>query len=148
MDALGADREETAMWARVTDEALARAAWEPGDAWAQMAAGEALSHVGRHAEAVAAFDRAVAIGLPFRAFWYQFGYYRSLWALGLYERVIALADVTLAGMKGENLEESRYWRGMALRSLGREDEARLEFETALRFNPLFTPAAEALATQR
>jgi tetratricopeptide (TPR) repeat protein len=145
MEALGPDRDEAAMWARVAADTAGRASAAPGDAWAQYAQGEAMSRVGRHSDAVAAFDRAVAIGLPFRAFWYQFGFYRSLSALGLHDRVIAQADATLAGMKGENLEESRYWRGMALRALGREEEARADFQAALRYNPLFTPAAEALA---
>ena len=66
-------------------------------------------------------------------------------ALDELERLIAHADATLAGMGGENLEEHRYWRGMALRGLGREAEALAEFRTALAFNPLYAPARAALA---
>lgn len=142
---LGPDADETAMWSRLAEDIGAWAAAEPGSAWAHFALGEALERTERHGEAVAAFDRAIAIGLPYRAFWYQFGLYRSLFALGAYDRMIAHANATLETMGGENLEESRYWRGMALRALGREDEARAEFETALRYNPLYAPAAEALA---
>jgi tetratricopeptide (TPR) repeat protein len=143
--AIGADWDDAPMWGRALadQEAWARAA--PDDPWAHFALGEAREHVGDHAGSVAAFDRAIAIGLPFRAFWYQFGYYRALYGLGAYDRLIAHADVTIQSMHGENLEESHYWRGLALRQLGREDEARAEFETALRFNPLYTPATEALA---
>jgi tetratricopeptide (TPR) repeat protein len=143
--AIGSDWNDGAMWTRVLAEEADWARREPESAWASFALGEAREQVGDHAGAVAAFDRAVVIGLPFRAFWYQFGYYRALVETGAYPQVIAQADVTLASMDGENLEESRYWRGVALRGLGREAEARAEFETALRFHPLFAPAREALA---
>lgn len=143
--AMGSDWDEAAMWRRALAEAEAWAAASPGEAWAQFALGEARSQQQDHAGAVAAFDRAVAIGLPFRAFWYQFGYYSSLFETGAFDRIIALADQTLAPMKGENLEESQYWKGRALRGLGREEEARASFERALEFNPLYGPAREALA---
>jgi tetratricopeptide (TPR) repeat protein len=143
--ALGADADEAAMWQRAVADQEERARRDPGDAWASFALGEALSRVGRNEEAVAAFDRAMAVGLPFRAFWYQFGYYRSLAATAQYERIVSQADATLATMKGENLEESRYWRGVALRALGREAEAEVEFQTALFYNPLYQAARDALA---
>ena len=50
----------------------------------------------------------------------------------------------LAPMKGEQLEESHYWRGMALRGLGREAEAVEAFRAALRFNPRLVEARVAL----
>ncbi len=143
--AIGPDWDDAAMWQRALDDATRWAAAAPGDAWAWFALGEIKARMGDHGEAVAAFDRAIGIGLPFRAFWYQFGYYRALVETGAYDRAVAHADATLGSMKGENLEESHYWRGIALRRLGREDEARASFERALAFNPGFAPAREALA---
>jgi tetratricopeptide (TPR) repeat protein len=145
--AIGTDWDDGAMWARARAEREAAVAGGQPDAWAWFTLGTARSHSGDHAGAVAAFERAVALGLPFRTFWYQFEYYVSLYATGQNERVIALADQTLAAMKGENLEESRTWRGLALRALGREEEARADFRAALGFNPLYAPAAEALGIQ-
>ena len=142
--AIGADWADAAMWARARADLEAAAAGAPEDPWAWVALGEVRSRQGDHAAALEAFEQARRIGLPFRAFWYQFGYYRSAAATGAWDRILALADATLEGMKGENLEESRYWRGVALRHLGREDEARADFETALRFNPLFASARDAL----
>jgi tetratricopeptide (TPR) repeat protein len=144
--AIGPDWDDDAMWRRALADQAAWVARSPGDAWAWFALGEARARTGDHAGSVAAFDRAIAIGLPFRAFWYQFGYYRALVETGAYDRVVAHADATLQSMKGENLEESHYWRGVALRHLGREEEARGSFERALLFNPLFGPAWEALST--
>ena len=146
-DAIGADWDDAAMLRDARSDAEAAASAEPGNAWRWFALGEARSAQHDDAAAVEAFDRAVAIGLPFRAFWYQFGYYRSLMAIGAFDRVVALADQTLESMKGQNLEESHYWRGMALHSLGREDEARQSFERAVTFNPNFEPARQALAEQ-
>lgn len=143
-DAVGADWEEGAMWSRALVEREAALAAGGGDAWAWFALGTARNHAGNHAGAVEAFDRAVAIGLPPRTFWYQFEYLESMDALGQNEKVIALADRMLAMMKGENMEESRYWRARALERLGRSEEARADLERALEFNPLFAPARQAL----
>lgn len=115
-----------------------------GDGWAHFALAEARARVGDWAGAAEAGDRAMAAGLPFRALWYQFGYYRSLHETGRFQNLLDLCDRTLAPMKGEQLEESHYWRGMALRGLGREAEAVAAFQAALRFNPNFGEARTAL----
>lgn len=141
--ALGPLADEAAM----QRAALARQEAEDtaiGDAWAHFALAEARARLGDWPGAAEAGDRAMAKGLPFRALWYQFGYYRALHALGRYDDLLALCDRTLAPMKGEQLEESHHWRGMALRGLGREDEAVAAFQAALRYNPGFVPAREAL----
>jgi hypothetical protein len=142
--ALGADWDEAAQWRRILAEREAAVAGGAADAWSFFTLGAARSRNGDHPGAVAAYDRAVAMGLPFRTFWYQFEYFKSLYETGQPDRIIALADKNLASMKGENLEESRYWRGLALRRLGREAEAQADLQKALQFNPLFGPAREAL----
>jgi tetratricopeptide (TPR) repeat protein len=141
---VGENRSDASMWetAREASEGWTRES--PDDPWAWFTLGEALSHLSRHEDSVAAFDRAIGIGLPYRAFWYQFGYYQSLAALGRYERLLEHAETTLETMHWENLEESHYWRGEALRNLGRTAEARESFDRALEFNPLYAPAAAAL----
>lgn len=141
---LGPDMDEQANARRMLAAEEARAAAEPANAWAWYALGEVRARLGDHPGAVAAFDRAIAIGLPFRAFWYQFGYYRALIETGAHERALQHADATIETMKGENLEESHYWRGVALERLGRPDEARASFARALDFNPLFAAAQAAL----
>ncbi len=141
---LGEDADPAANEARVAQQVRAFADAHPQDAWAHYALGESLARRGRHDEAVAAFERAIAIGLPFRAFWYQFGYAESLHALGRNEQLLAQADVTLAPMKGENLEEWQFWRGRALEGLGRREEAREAYQRALFFQPSFAPASQAL----
>lgn len=115
-----------------------------GDGWAHFALAEARARVGDWSGAAEAGDRAMAAGLPFRTLWYQFGYYRALYETGRFQNLLDLCDRTLAPMKGEQLEETHYWRGMALRGLGREAEAVAAFQAALRFNPNFGEARTAL----
>lgn len=143
--ALGDDWDAGAAWARVrgaleADAVGARA----GEAWTWFALGEARERTLDADGAVAAFERAIAIGLPLRAFWYQFGFARALAGTGGWDRLLAHADATITTMDGQNLEEWHYWRGRALRALGREDEAIAAFERALSFNANLAVAAEAL----
>jgi tetratricopeptide (TPR) repeat protein len=145
---LSEDWESADMWSRVLARQYDWLAREPDLAWAHFALGEALSQTGDHAAAVAAFERARAIGLPFRAFWYQFGAYRSMLEIGAYEELISLADETLAPMNGENLEESHYWKGLALLALDRREEGLDSLRRALVYNPRFEAASAALDAAR
>lgn len=142
--ALGADIEERAAWSRALQRAAAWAGAEPNAPWAWFALGEARSRLGDWRGSVDAFERANAIGLPMRAYWYQFGFARSLLELGMHERLLAQADVTLETMQGENLEEWHVYRGHALAALGRRTEAREAFERAVAFNPSSSMARAAL----
>ena len=144
-NALGSDADPNAMWQRVVQAQEAWVAAESGNAWAHFALGEARSKTGQHGPALEAFDQANALGLPFRTYWYQFGYYESSFAAGRHESLIGHADATIQSMQGENLEESHYWRAKSLRALGRDEEARAGFNRALEFNPNFEPARAALS---
>jgi hypothetical protein len=142
--ALGPDTDQAAVLRSLRARLESEVASGADDAWAWYTLGEALSRSAAHEEAVSAFERAIAIGLPTRAFWYQFGFLSSLVESGRAERAVAHADATIATMSGENLEESHYWRGLALESLGREEEARASFMRALEFNPLYEAPRKAL----
>lgn len=143
--ALAGDASDEAMWARVDAQVEAYGAAHADDPWGWFALGEARARRHDAAGAVAAFDRARSIGLPFRAFWYQFGYAQALFETGAYEALVAQADATLESMHGENLEEWHVWRGRALHALGRDAEARAAYEHALAFHAGFPPAVAALA---
>jgi tetratricopeptide (TPR) repeat protein len=112
-------------------------------AFAWFNVGSSLNGLGLHQEAVAAYDQARRLGLPWRMLWYQFGPYESYFAAGRHDDVINLATATLN--IANNLEESYYWRGMALLAKGEKDRARAEFQAAVKFNPNYIPAQQALA---
>jgi hypothetical protein len=134
--------------AAVHQAALARAQSEidadPGDAFAWFNLGTNLTALGDNASASAAYDQARVAGLPWRMLWYQFGPYEAYNATGRYDDTIALADSVLAVTA--NIEESYYYKGQALQARGDTGGARALYETALRYNPNFTPASAALAS--
>lgn len=141
-DIIGADWDDRVMYENAV--ALARAEIEanPKDAFAYFNLGTSLNGLAQYKQAVAAFDQARVLKLPWRMMWYQFGAYRAYYETKRYDEILALADATLRS--AENLEESHYYRGLALQSLGRDAEARAAFESALRFHKNFRPAQEAL----
>lgn len=112
------------------------------DAFGYYNLGANLQGLGDPARAAEAFDRAREIGLPWRLLWYRFEIFETYAALGRWEDVRALADANLRN--APNLEESLYWRGRAKSAAGDEAGARADFERALRLNPLYAPARDAL----
>jgi tetratricopeptide (TPR) repeat protein len=63
--------------------------------------------------------------------------------VGRYEELIALADATQKPVG--DLEESYYYKGLALAKLGRAVEARDALTLALKYNPNYRAAQDALA---
>lgn len=140
---LGTAMDAEAAYRAAAARAEAAAAAAPDDAFAWFNLGSSLAALGEHAAAAAAFDHARVAGLPWRMLWYQFGPFESYLAVERYDDVIALADANLRN--AGNLEESHYWKGRALAAADQPDAARQAFEQALKANPNFAPARQALA---
>lgn len=140
---VGADMDNTAMYDRALEVAQAEAMADPADAFAWFNAGSSLTALGRYAEAAEAFDRARTLGLPWRILWYQFGPFEAYYAVGRLNEVLALTEANLK--RAGNLEESHYYRGLALDALGQAKAARKAYQMALKYNPNFTRATEVLA---
>ncbi len=95
--------------------------------------------------AVAAYDEARRIGLPWRMLWYQFGPYEAYIAVGRYQDVIDLAKIQLNETgTSQYIEETYYYAGLAREGLGEQDRALVNFNTALELDPNFTPAQDAI----
>lgn len=93
--------------------------------------------------AAGAFDYARANGLPWRMLWYQFGPFEAYNAVGRYQDSIDLAQSNLNDGGGQYVEETFYYAGVAREGLGELDRALTNYNTAIQFNPNFTPAVEA-----
>lgn len=140
---IGAEMEDAIMWQGALARARADAAATPDNAFAWFNLGTAYNALGDYANAATAFDQALAIGLPWRMLWYQFGPYQAYVENGRYQDVLLLANTTLKDRP--YFEESYYYKGLALAALGDRKTARENLNKALAFNPNFTLAAVALA---
>jgi Peptidase_C39 like family/Tetratricopeptide repeat len=142
---LGDALDDQTMYTQAVARARAEIQAHPNDAFAEFDLGSSLNGLKRYSEAAAAFDRARILGLPWRMLWYQFGPYEAYLQTGRYNEVIALTDALLQAT--DDLEESHYYKGLALRALGRTADARREFQAALKWNPNYRDAQRALAGQ-
>jgi tetratricopeptide (TPR) repeat protein len=137
------------MWRAAELRARSEVAANDADLFAWFNLGGSLVQQGRHAEAIAAFDRARAIGLPKRMLWYQFTPFEAYIAEGQPQEVLALSDPILE--ETESIEELFYWRARASLALGDVESARAALQSSLTLAPNFAPAlalrAELFATE-
>lgn len=137
---VGEDMDDATMWQRSLVQAQADAASDPDNAFFWFNLGTSYNANGQYEQASTAFDQARAIGLPWRMLWYQFGPYEAYYQVGRYEDVIlladviALADATLATKGGRNVEETYWYKGLAMEHLGNIDEAITNYRAALEVN--------------
>ncbi len=120
--------------------AQAEIAADPRDPWAHFNAGTSYVAVGDYARAAREYDQALAIGLPFRMMWYQFGPYEAYYRTQRYIDMLALADFVEESTT--TIEDTNLWRGLALHGLERDDLALEQFEWAVAWNPNH-PTAQA-----
>jgi tetratricopeptide (TPR) repeat protein len=143
LHALLGDRIDPAqMHAAALGMALSEIATDPGDRYAWFNAGTNYLALDQPEEAAAAYDQARMLNLPWRILWYQFGPFEAYLQVGRYGDVVALAEANLKTAR--NLEESYYYRALARRALGDAAGTRTDLRVALRYNPNYVRAAEAL----
>jgi len=141
---LGPEFDDTLMLRHAFEKSLARtqADLEDPDAYAWYALGDAHLAHGDARAAVEAYAKAMAMGLPWRFFWYQFGPFEALLQIEDYQRVLALTGPVLEKMP--NIEELHFYRGEAYRGLGDNERARQEYDLALKYHPGYIQAEAAL----
>lgn len=145
-DILGdlADPKKAAERAYEVAQTEAKANPENPFVWFNM--GTALVELDDYERAATAFAQSTRAGsgVPWRMLWYQFGPYEAYYSIGHYDDVLSLATTNLAN-GGEYIEETYYWQGRALAALGRPQEAATSFRAAVRRNPRFQAAEQALS---
>ena len=140
---LGAATDDAAMWQASLARAQADAARDPANAFYWFNLGSSYNALGDYEKAATAFDQALAIGLPWRMLWYQFGPYEAYQHAGRYDDIVLLAETTLTDRPF--FEESYYYLGLAQSALGDSEAARANLQKAQELNPNFVPAQKALA---
>jgi hypothetical protein len=140
---LGAGWEDETMVQRAL--ALARREMEEiGDNYAWFNLGDDYLAIGEYRKAAEAYGRALEIGFPPHFLWYHYGPLEAYNALGEYQKVLTLSEEVLA--QAPDVEEIRYQRGLAYLGLGEIEKATTEFKLAVRYNPNYTMAIQALAS--
>lgn len=140
---LGPDTDDATMYANAAQRAQEEWNADSQDAFAAFNLGSSLVGLQEYESAAYAFDQARVLQLPWRMMWYQFGPYEAYYRVGRYEEIIALADATLSPTG--DLEESFYYKGLALQKLGRTDRAREALQLAVKYNTNYHAAQQALA---
>lgn len=139
---IGEDADNATMYAKAAQRAQDEWNVRPDDAFAAFNLGTSLVGLEEYEAAAQAFDEARLLKLPWRMLWYQFGPYEAYYRVERYDEVIALADATLKPTG--DLEESYYYKGLALEKLGQMAQARAAFEQALKLNAHYDAARRAL----
>jgi tetratricopeptide (TPR) repeat protein len=139
---LGDEMDDATMFALAAQRAQEEWNANPKDAFAAFNLGSSLVGLQEYDAAAQAFDQARVLKLPWRMLWYQFGPYEAYYHTGRYQELLALADATLKATG--DLEESYYYKGLALQKLGRGEEARNMLQLALKYNSNYYAAQQAL----
>lgn len=112
-------------------------------AFAYMNKGWAFTQLGDYEQAVEAFEAGMALGLPWRYFWYEFSVFEAYYHTERYDDLIALAEKTLLSSKG--IEELYYYIGLAREAQGDIPRAKGNLEMAIFRNANFAEAQAKLA---
>lgn len=139
---LGDETDRTVNRERTLDELRAELEHRPEDPQLIYAIGTNLHDLGRHQEAIEAYERAAAIGLPPKMLWYVYWPAASYNEVGRHEDAIRVAEAQITS--AQTFGEMRYERARALEALGQTDLAIPEYQQALRDDPKLQRAEEAL----
>lgn len=146
MALLGTDADPMTNLENTLEEARAQVITDQTDPFGWFNVGTVYVEMGNYEFAAAAYDNAFANGLPWRMLWYQFGPFEAYHNVGRYGDVILHAQNNLNDGGGQYVEETFYYAGLAREAMGEIDRALTNYNSALAFNPNFTPAREARDT--
>ncbi len=143
--------EPLKMWENAALRAQDEIELDPENAFVWFNLGTSLTRMGEligdsdfYSNGAAAFDQALALGLPPRMLWYEFRPYLAYMKMGRYDDMIALSDAVFATQGGLNVEETYLYRGHALLFQGDVAGATAAYQRALELNENFYPAEIAL----
>lgn len=139
---IGREWDETIAWRGALERAKQEEELAPENVYPIFNQSTSHYQLNEYQESVAAFERVEA-RLPRRMLWYQIEPILAYQKLGRYERVFSITDRILES--GNRAYAELYQiRGEVYLEQGRVEQAREQFELALRYNPFFQPAIEAL----
>jgi len=141
---IGAEMDDATMYHNALARAQGEVSSNQKDAFGWFNVGSNYAALKLFDESASAYDQARRLGLPWRMTWYQFGWFEAYLAVNRLDDVMALADVTLKN--DPYAEEMYYYKGLVFQKRGDENAAREQFNLALKHNPNFGKAKQALGT--
>lgn len=139
---LGNETDQSVNRERTLEQLRAELEHRPNDAELIYAIGTNLHDLGRHQEAIDAYERAASIGLPPKMLWYVYWPAASYNELGRHEDAIRVAEAQITS--AQTFGDMRYERARAFEALGQTDLAIAEYHQALRDDPKLQRAEDAL----
>ncbi|MEX2425610.1 MAG: C39 family peptidase [Thermomicrobiaceae bacterium] len=139
---LGEEVDQTINRQRTLEQIQAELQGRPEDPELIYSLGTNLHDLGRYGEAIEAYERAAAIGLPPKMLWYVYWPAEAYNEIGQHDRAIQVADQQIAS--AQTFGDMRYERARAIEALGRIDEAIAEYRQALVDDPKLQRAEDAL----
>ncbi len=141
---LGSDWDEAANRTHALDTAGYETQKDPKNPFAWFNKGTNLLYFQRWSDAAEAYDTARQIGLPQRMLRYQFGPFISYFKTNRIQDLITLSSFALKITPDS--EEDLYWHGWGLYLQGDKTGAVNDFRAAIKANPTYQDAKNALAT--
>ena len=140
---IGSDMDRNTNLLRALDVFTGLAEKNPNDAYYRFSIGTSFFELGNYQEAVAAYEKAAAIGLPSKMLWYQFWPVTAYNEVGNHQRALELAtaQIATAGTFGE----MRYERGRAYEAMGNLNAAIADYRQAVVDDANLQQARDALA---
>lgn len=126
---IGVDIDQKANLERTLALFTELAAQHPDDAYYRFSIGTSFFELGNYAEAVAAYEKVTALGLPSKMLWYQFWPVAAYNEVGKHDQALELASEQIAD--AGTFGEMRFERGRAYEALGKQDLALAEYRRAL-----------------
>lgn len=139
---LGDDVDPLVAWRTSAEHERSILENDPDNIYHRFNLSVALHNIGEYAEAVAEFEK-VEHALPFRTLWYQIEPIEAYFALGNYDRVLAITEQVL-NRYNRAFSELYLLRGEIYKLQGDIAAARVEFEKAVKYNIHMKRAQEAL----
>ena len=139
---LGDEVDRTVNRERTLDQIRSELEDRPNDPELIYALGLNLHDLGRYQEAIEAYERADAIGLPPKMLWYVYWPAEAYNEIGRHQDAIRVAESQIAS--AQTFGDMRYERARAFEALGQTDLAIAEYNQALRDDPKLKRAEEAL----
>lgn len=139
---IGLELDESVAWQNSLARAQKEAELDAENVYPWFNISRAYYHFGDYQKSTEAFEK-VETRLPRRMLWYEIEPVLAYQKLSKYDRVFQITEKVL---NGGNRAYSEFYqiRGEVYLAQGKMEEARREFELAVRYNKNFTPAQEVL----